>query len=142
MKKLLEVLITGVVLSAVSFNSSADITSLRGAVSLDGESEMFDKRKLVKQKDGFERSYKIQPPMIPHDTEKDKITLQSNTCMKCHSKKNHEKENAPEIGESHYVDRDGNVLEKLSTRRYFCNQCHANQVDAPPLVDNEFVGFK
>jgi len=142
MKKLLEVLIIGVVLSAVSYNISAEIKSLRGAVSLDDKSEMFDKRKLVKQKDGFERSYKIQPPMIPHETEKDEITLQTNTCMKCHSKKNHEKEKAPEIGESHYVDRDGNVLEKLSTRRYFCNQCHAIQVDAQPLVDNEFVGFK
>ncbi len=142
MKKLLEVLIIGVVLSAASYNISAEIKSLRGAVSLDDESEMFDKRKLVKQKDGFERSYKIQPPLIPHDTEKDEITLQTNTCMKCHSKKNSIKEKAPEIGESHYIDRDGNVLENLSTRRYFCNQCHANQVDAQPLVDNEFVGSK
>ncbi len=142
MKKLVEILIIGVVLSAVSFNGSAEIKSLRGNVSLDDKSESFDKRKLVKQKDGFERSYKIQPPLIPHETEKDEITLQTNTCMKCHSKKNHEKENAPEIGESHYVDRDGKVLEKLSTRRYFCNQCHANQVDAQPLVENEFEGFK
>ncbi|MCP4486479.1 MAG: nitrate reductase cytochrome c-type subunit [Gammaproteobacteria bacterium] len=140
MKKLLEILVIGAVLSAVSFNSSAEIKSLRGSVSLDDESEMFDKRKLVKQKGGFERSYKIQPPLIPHVTEKDKITLQTNTCMKCHSKKNFKKEKAPEIGESHYIDRDGNVLEKLSTRRYFCNQCHANQVDAQPLVDNEFAG--
>ncbi len=142
MKKLLEILVIGVVLSAVSFISSADIKSLRGTVSLDDESEMFDKRKLVKQKNGFERSYKIQPPLIPHEIEKDEITLQTNTCMKCHSKKNFKKEKAPEIGESHYIDRDGKVLEKLSTRRYFCNQCHAIQVDAQPLVDNEFVGFK
>jgi cytochrome c-type protein NapB len=26
--------------------------------------------------------------------------------------------------------------------RHNCVQCHVPQVDAPPLVDNQFVGYK
>ena len=142
MKKILITLITGLTLSVGISVSAQAIESLRGSNALDKDAEMFEKRKQVKQKGGFERSYKIQPPMIPHATDKDKITLKSNTCMKCHSKKNHKKEKAPMIGETHFKDRDGKVLPELSSRRYFCNQCHATQVNAEQLVENNFVGAK
>ena len=142
MKKILITFITGLTLSVGLSISAQAIESLRGSHALDQNSEMFEKRKQVKQKGGFERSYKIQPPMIPHATDKDKITLKSNSCMKCHSEKNHKKEKAPRIGDSHYIDRDGNKLDKLSSRRYFCDQCHATQVNAEQLVENNFVGAK
>jgi cytochrome c-type protein NapB len=142
MKKIIT-LLTGLVLSVgVSLSAVAEIQSLRGAMSLDTDSKAAEKRKQIKQKDGFERSYKIQPPMIPHATEKDKITLKGNSCMRCHSEKNHVKEKAPRIGDTHYIDRDGNKLKELSSRRYFCTQCHATQVDAEQLVENNFVGAK
>ena len=95
---------------------------------------MFQQKKAKK----FDRSFEQQPPMIPHTIEKDKITLRGNTCMRCHSKENHEKEKAPAIGDSHYIDRDGKKLAKPSSRRWFCNQCHAPQVDAEPLVELNF----
>jgi len=142
MKKIIT-LLTGLALSVgISLSAVAEIQSLRGSLSLDSDSQSFEKRKQIKQKDGFERSYKIQPPMIPHATDKDKITLKGNTCMRCHSEKNYKKEKAPRIGDSHYIDRDGNKLNKLSSRRYFCNQCHATQVNAEQLVENNFVGAK
>ncbi len=101
--KTLMTLIAALTLSVcLSATAVAEIQSLRGAHALDSNSESIDKRKLVTQKGGFERSYKIQPPMIPHATDKDKITLKTNTCMKCHSEKNHKKEKAPRIGDSHY----------------------------------------
>ncbi|KHF25824.1 nitrate reductase cytochrome c-type subunit [Solemya velum gill symbiont] len=142
MKKIIMTFITGLALVTASMSTMAEIQSLRGAHALDKPSETLDKRKQIKQKDGFERSYKIQPPMIPHTTEKDRISLKNNSCMKCHSEKNHEKEKAPRIGDSHYIDRDGNKLSDLSSRRYFCTQCHATQVDADQLVENDFVGAK
>jgi cytochrome c-type protein NapB len=40
------------------------------------------------------------------------------------------------------VDRDGKVLDMLSSRRYFCTQCHVAQEDAKPLVQNTFTGAK
>ena len=118
------------------------IASLRGTQDLLGASLKPTKKKVVSQEGGFERSYKQQPPMIPHKIDKYKITLKNNGCLKCHSKKNHKKEKAPMIGESHFLTRDGQKLEHVSSRRYFCNQCHAPQVGANPLVKNEFDGLK
>ena len=62
--------------------------------------------------------------------------------MNCHSEKTFEQKKAPRVGDSHYLSRDGKVLETLSSRRYFCNQCHATQLNAEPLVENIFQGAK
>jgi cytochrome c-type protein NapB len=32
------------------------------------------------------------------------------------------------------------VLDRISTRRYFCKQCHVAQENVPPLVGNGFRG--
>jgi len=144
MKKILIIAITtfGIMLGASPAMAKESISSLRGDHDLNASANKVTKKKQVTQKDGFERSYKLQPPMIPHKIEKDKITLKTNTCMKCHSKKTYKKEKAPMVGESHFLDRDGKELAKVSSRRYFCNQCHAPQLKAAPLVKNEFVGNK
>ena len=42
------------------------------------------------------------------------------------------------VAKSHYLDRDGKELPSISTRRYFCLQCHVPQFDAEPLVQNTF----
>jgi nitrate reductase NapA len=44
------------------------------------------------------------------------------------------------VSETHYLDRAGKVLDRISTRRYFCMQCHIAQEAVPPLVDNTFRG--
>lgn len=36
------------------------------------------------------------------------------------------------------MDRDDQFLATISPRRYFCNQCHVVQTDAPVLVANQF----
>lgn len=144
MKKMLLIAITafGVILGSSPAMAKESISSLRGDHDLDGTALKAKKMKQKSMKGGFDRSYKQQPPMIPHKVDKDKITLTTNTCMKCHSKATYKKEKAPMIGESHFTDRDGKVLKKVSARRHFCNQCHAPQVDASPLVRNDFVGAK
>jgi len=114
------------------------VSSLRGNNALDAEAKPIAKKKQLKSGDGIERNWELQPPSIPHDISKDRITLKGNTCMKCHSEANHEKEKAPAVSKSHYVTRDMKVLNKLSSRRYFCNQCHAPQADVDPLVENTF----
>lgn len=141
MKKIIFAVIAAMtMLLGISATAAAgsDVASLRGAYDLNKDSKMFTKKKTLKSAGGFERSYEQQPPLIPHSIEKDKITLKGNTCMKCHSAKNYEKEKAPKAGDSHFEDRDGNVLKKVSARRYFCNQCHVPQVEASPLVENNF----
>jgi len=118
------------------------VESLRGGLELmDGSQEPPKTQPLV-VKGGIERSYKQQPPVIPHETDKDEINLKVNTCLNCHSEKTYEAKKAPKVGESHYLDRDGKVLTTISSRRYFCEQCHAPQVNADPLVKNMFEGAK
>lgn len=145
MKKIIHITLAAFALLLVTsgtVTAKESIASLRGTEDLEGKSLKVTKKKVISQEGGFERSYKQQPPMIPHKIDKYKINLKNNGCLKCHSKKNHKKEKAPMLGESHFLTRDGKKLEKVSSRRYFCNQCHAPQVDANPLVKNDFEGVK
>ena len=121
-----------------AFSEGAKVASLRGNHDLDKPAKAIKKKKQIKVSGGIERNWELQPPSIPHDISKDRITLKGNTCMKCHSVANHEKEKAPAVSKTHFVTRDKKVLDKLSTRRYFCRQCHAPQADVEPLVENTF----
>lgn len=141
MKKALLVTIIGAFMllhAPLALSDEMKVASLRGDHELDKDAKAIDKKKQLKVEGGFKRSWDLQPPGIPHDISKDSITITGNTCMRCHSKENFEKEKAPAIGESHYKNRDGKVLDKPSSRRWFCNQCHVPQVDAKPLIENTF----
>lgn len=89
-----------------------------------------------------DRNYFQQPPMIPHKVEEYRITANNNKCMSCHSWDNYKEANATKISQTHFKDRDGKDHSTLAARRYFCNQCHVPQVDAQPLVENEFKPVK
>lgn len=87
------------------------------------------------------RTFSTQPPVIPHAVENfDEINLEGNQCMDCHSAATYQKKKAPQVGVSHFVDRDGKKHAEVASGRYNCVQCHVPQVDAPPLVDNTFKG--
>lgn len=87
------------------------------------------------------RTFSTQPPVIPHTIENfDEINLEGNQCLDCHSGANYKKKNAPKVGDSHFINRDGVQLPETSSARYNCVQCHVPQVDTPPLVENEFKG--
>ena len=88
------------------------------------------------------RNHAWQPPIIPHNVKGYQITKNVNMCMVCHSSKAAPQTGATPVAKSHYIDRDGNVLPNISTRRYFCLQCHAPQYDAEPLVQNTFQPAK
>jgi cytochrome c-type protein NapB len=85
------------------------------------------------------RSFEQQPPLIPHATANfDEITLEENQCLSCHGPDTYQKKKAPKIGDSHFRDRDNNLLKNVSMARHNCVQCHVPQFDAKPLVDNTF----
>ena len=84
------------------------------------------------------RSYPMQPPTIPHDIRDYRVDINSNKCLACHSRKQTAQSQAPMVSVTHYMDRDGNFLADVSPRRYFCEQCHVVQTDAPMLVENDF----
>lgn len=87
----------------------------------------------------FARNYRQQPPLIPHSIDKYQIDLKANECLGCHDWTNAGDRNAPTLSMTHYQDREGNQLDTVAGTRWFCNQCHVPQADAPALVDNTFT---
>ncbi len=143
MKKILIVAISALCIgSGASIIALADVASLRGENPLDSAAVQFDRRKPVTTDGGFERSWKQQPPQIPHKIDKDEITLQVNTCLKCHDATTHKEEKAPMVADSHLMVVDGTATDKLDMRRYFCTQCHGSQLNVEPLIENTFETVK
>ena len=145
MKKLLPLLFTSLVVVAcaaptMKAMATPDVKSLRGDVAVTSVNIPVSAKSVLEPKDGFGTSWGDQPPSIPHKIDKDIISLKENTCLDCHSKENYKKEDSVEIGKSHYRDRDGKRLKKLSSRQYFCVQCHTPQLDTEALVENTFKG--
>lgn len=87
------------------------------------------------------RTFAEQPPVIPHAVDNfDDINLEENQCMGCHGPAKYQEKKAPKVGDSHFLDRDGKKMADVSMLRHNCTQCHVPQVDAPPLVENRFIG--
>lgn len=122
-------------------NAGQQIDAMRRGVPIDKEAspppmarvENFDRPRPI--------NYEMQPPTIPHAIDNYQLTVNTNRCMLCHTRSNAEKFQAPPVSDTHYVTRDGKILEQISSRRYFCVQCHVVQTDAPPLVENRFQGL-
>jgi len=88
------------------------------------------------------RNYAQQPPVIPHRVDGYQIDKNFNKCLDCHAKARTAFSGAIPVSPTHYMDRSGKVLEQVSTRRYFCLQCHVPQeAAARPLVGNSFKGI-
>jgi len=132
------ILASGLALASISNAVGGEVASLRGANDLAKNAEMFEKTRILSQEGGFKRSWKLQPPSIPHKISKERINLEENSCMRCHSSEKFKEEKAVKIGDSHFIAADGSKSDKLNGRRYFCTQCHTPQKDVKPLVENTF----
>lgn len=121
---------------AAAFAQSVPVESLRGAQPDEqvGISDTF------KQQEGrFTRAYRQQPPLIPHSIDQYQIDLKANQCLSCHDWTNAAERHAPTLSMTHYMDREGQQLDHVAGTRWFCNQCHVPQADAPALVENTFT---
>jgi len=118
---------------------SNNIATLRNDTALNEQKRTAPIPKVINSDIKQQRNYPMQPPVIPHTTRNYEVSLNSNKCMSCHSRQNSEESQAPMVSVTHYMDRDGNFLAEISPRRYFCNQCHVNQFDTKPEVENTFV---
>ena len=138
MKKITMIL---VLLATAGFGIQATaepVNSLRGDTDIAQDSSAPAAKNYNKDKEPIARDYVQQPPLIPHQIKNYRINLKSNKCMSCHSWSNYRKAKATKISQTHFEDRDAHVLANVSARRYFCTQCHVPQVDAKPLVENQF----
>ena len=84
------------------------------------------------------RNFAQQPPVIPHRVDGYQIDKNFNKCLDCHARGKTEFSLAVPVSSTHYMNREGKVLAQVSTRRYFCMQCHVAQEAAKPLVGNSF----
>ncbi|HHI77534.1 MAG TPA: nitrate reductase cytochrome c-type subunit; periplasmic nitrate reductase electron transfer subunit [Gammaproteobacteria bacterium] len=133
------ILLAGVCLVLAGSAAAVDLRSLRGDRPLDARSSRPARAKVILPEKGeFPKSYKTHPPMIPHRVDKTRISLKKNQCLKCHGELEHKEIDAPMVSKTHFVDRQGRRLGHVSTRYYFCTQCHAPQVDKTPIVQNLF----
>lgn len=126
------------VLSVSLVTNAEEMGSLRGVQPLDENSKIAHKRIWAKDGDLISRNYIQQPPLIPHKIKGYQINLQYNKCMSCHGWNKYKNSGATKISQTHFEDRDGNVLAKVSSRRYFCTQCHVTQATVAPIVENTF----
>lgn len=85
-----------------------------------------------------DRDFVQQPPLIPHGTASYQITKNFNKCMDCHAWQKAKASGATKVSVTHFRAREGQELDNVSPRRYFCTQCHVAQTDAKPLVENTF----
>lgn len=132
-------LLVGVVLWAPDAvaQQESQVQSLRGLTALDETNDANDLKRLNTGR-RFDRAYRQQPPLVPHKVDKYQVNLKVNQCMRCHDWPNNTREGAPKISETHYTDRNGVALDRVSRSRWFCTQCHVPQSDAPTLVENNF----
>ncbi len=118
--------------------TSADIASLRGITDLHEDSAAPEQKVYNKDGEPISRDYVQQPPLIPHKIDGYQVNLKANKCMSCHSWTHYREAGATKISQTHFEDRQNNVMANVSPRRYFCTQCHVPQVNAQPLVENTF----
>ena len=119
----------------VSAQSNGPVQALRGS-EID---TTLPAPEIYQQSEGREvRNYRQQPPTIPHSMEQYQIDLRTNQCLSCHDWSNAGDRGAPTLSMTHYLDREGNQLDTVAGTRWFCNQCHVPQADAPALVGNTF----
>ena len=123
-----------------SVNAAPFVDPLRGPVAIPAKTEPPRLGNAVNDDNRLERNYSYQPPIIPHRIDGYQVDKNFNKCLDCHAREKTEFSQAIPVSSTHYIDRSGKVLDHISTRRYFCKQCHVAQESVPPLVGNQFRG--
>ena len=123
-------------IGSVSGQPAPEIKTLRGAApQVDLTAPEVARQNVAGR---FERAYRQQPPLIPHQIDRYQIDLKANQCLGCHDWSNAAKNGAPTLSMTHYLDRNGQQTDTVAGTRWFCNQCHVPQADAKELVENTF----
>ena len=116
-----------------------EVATLRDQTKIEVQKEPNTIPRVINKDIKRERNYPMQPPVIPHTIRNYEVNINNNKCMTCHGRQRTEESQAPMVSVTHFMNRDGNFLAEISPRRYFCNQCHVTQLDAKPLIENDFI---
>ncbi|CAM2781029.1 nitrate reductase cytochrome c-type subunit [Helicobacter burdigaliensis] len=89
----------------------------------------------------LQRSFENAPPLISHSVEGLlPITKENNSCTSCHLPEIAEAVGAISMPKSHFYNfrTHKDLKEKMDENRFNCVACHVPQVNAEPLVKNNF----
>lgn len=92
----------------------------------------------IKDSGNIATTFPFQPPLVPHSIRGLQVTKNTNQCLGCHAPEVAPTTGATRVPETHFVNRDGKRTEDTSPSRYFCLQCHVQQTDVNPIVQNKF----
>lgn len=112
------------------FNEEVQVTKYDYNGKVAGESEL------------IERAFENAPPMISHSVEDMlPITKESNACTSCHLPEIAEAVGAIPMPKSHFYNfrKNKDLRGQMDENRFNCVICHATQVNAAPLVVNQFA---
>jgi len=132
--------VCGLLVAVVCVQAAPFFDAMRGPTPIPEQTRPPRLRNQVNDDHRVERNYSAQPPVIPHRIDGYQVDRNFNKCLDCHAREKTAFSQAVPVSESHYVDRSGKVLERISTRRYFCKQCHVAQEPVPLLIGNRFKG--
>lgn len=127
--------------ATVAQQAAPFVDAARGPTPIPAETKPPQLRNAVNDDNRVPRNYSLQPPIIPHRVDGYQVTREFNKCMDCHARDKTAFSQAVPVSSTHYIDRNGKVLDHISTRRYFCQQCHVAQEPVQPLVGNSFKGL-
>ena len=127
-------------LSAATAWAEPLVDAMRGATPILETTQPPRLSNAVNDDNRMPRNFAQQPPVIPHRVDGYQIDKNFNKCLDCHAREKTAFSQAIPVSATHYVDRSGKVLDHISTRRYFCKQCHVAQEGVAPLVGNGFRG--
>ena len=116
------------------------VDAARGPTAIPATTEPPRLGNAVNDDNRLPRNYSYQPPVIPHRIDGYQVDKNFNKCLDCHAREKTDFSQAIPVSKTHYVDRSGKALDHISTRRYFCKQCHVAQENVAPLVGNGFRG--
>ena len=114
------------------------VDAMRGPVAITDTTRPPLLRNAVNDDQRLKRNYDKQPPIIPHRVDGYQIDKNFNKCLDCHARAKTELSQAIPVSATHYMDRSGRILGQVSTRRYFCMQCHVPQDAVRMPVGNSF----
>jgi len=135
---LVSVLAAVLTLAAALAGAEPLVDAMRGATPILEATQPPRLSNTVNDDNRMPRNFAQQPPVIPHRVDGYQIDKNFNKCLDCHARGKTEFSLAVPVSSTHYMNREGKELAQVSTRRYFCLQCHVAQEPARPLVGNSF----
>lgn len=130
------------ILAAMTGLAMAEAPNLSGTIDQTTESVAPGFHNPQKDVGNIPTTFPFQPPLVPHSIRGLQVSKNVNHCLGCHAIEPSKTTGATRLPPSHFTDCNGKVHENESPSRYFCLQCHVQQTNVNPIVQNKFESVR